>query len=401
MTDEFQVELIAMAHGGSALGRHEGRTIFIPYTIPGEIVEAQIIEDRGRIAFAEGVKLIAASSDRVFPRCPHFGPHRCGRCQWQHIAYDAQALIKQDVLADQLARVGGFDDADVRPIIPAPSPWGYHHRMTLIATPEGAFGFPGADPDTLMPIDECHILHPELLDLFERIDFDTGGIRQMTLARGTDGDTMIILYVETEDDAPELHTDLKTSVNLVLPDNEPVNLIGRSHSIYTINGHDFRVTAGSGFRGNPEALPALVDLVRAQIAPGGSVLDLYGGVGLFSAALAPDAEVVTLVESYPPAATDADDNLRDFDNVDIIEGLVEDVLDALDEAETTYTAAVLDPPGDGLTRDVIDKLAASEIPLLVLVASDPATLARDAQRLVRQGYDLGAIMPIDLNPQTY
>ncbi|MBC8170334.1 MAG: TRAM domain-containing protein, partial [Anaerolineae bacterium] len=91
MTDKelFEVELTAMAHGGSALGRHEKRTVFIPYTIPGERVLARITKDRGRIAFAEGVKLVEASTDRVYPRCPHFGPGRCGRCHWQHIDYEA------------------------------------------------------------------------------------------------------------------------------------------------------------------------------------------------------------------------------------------------------------------------------------------------------------------------
>ncbi|MFW5747972.1 MAG: 23S rRNA (uracil(1939)-C(5))-methyltransferase RlmD, partial [Chloroflexota bacterium] len=128
---------------------------------------------------------------------------------------------------------------------------------------------------------------------------------------------------------------------------------------------------------------------------------LYGGVGFFSAWIAPLVEVVTLVESYPPAATDAEENLAEFDNVDIIEGTAEDVLDALDEAETTYTAVVLDPPSEGLSLDVVDRLGESKIPRVVYVASDPATLARDAQRLARKGYRLGPVIPLDLNPQTY
>ena len=117
MENEFELELTGMAHGGSALGRHDKQTIFVPYTIPGETVLAHITQDKGRIAFAEGVTLLEASADRVFPRCPHFGPGKCGRCHWQHIDYMAQLLLKQDVLADQLERIGGFVDADVRPVI--------------------------------------------------------------------------------------------------------------------------------------------------------------------------------------------------------------------------------------------------------------------------------------------
>ena len=141
MTDTFELELEAMAHGGSALGRHAGRAIFVPYTIPGERIEARITSERGRVAFAEGVRLLDASADRVYPRCAHFGPGRCGRCQWQHIDYAAQALLKQDVLADQLARIAGLDDADVRPIITSPDVWGYNFQMTMEAGEDGAPGF--------------------------------------------------------------------------------------------------------------------------------------------------------------------------------------------------------------------------------------------------------------------
>jgi len=191
MTDTFKIEMLAMAHGGSALGRHEKKTIFIPYTIPGEIVEAHIKEDKGRIAFAEGVKLVDASADRVFPRCPHFGPGRCGRCHWQHIDYPAQLLLKQDVLADQLARIGGFDDADVQPVIPSPQQWGYNYQMTFVTNSDGQIGFIGAD-DPLYIVEECHILHPDLLDLYERLDMDFSGLQKLRLQIATSGSTMLI-----------------------------------------------------------------------------------------------------------------------------------------------------------------------------------------------------------------
>ncbi len=149
----------------------------------------------------------------------------------------------------------------------------------------------------------------------------------------------------------------------------------------------------------------MIDCVVAQIPDDGDVLDLYGGVGVFSAFVAPHIApregVLTLVESYPPAATDAEVNLADFENVDIIEGAVEDVLESLDDAQATYSAAIIDPPNEGLTPEVIDQLADSGIPRLIYVADDPATLARDAVRLVRQGYTLGAVYPFDLHPQTY
>ena len=402
--ETFQLELITMAHGGSALGRHKDRTIFVPYTIPGEVIEARIVLDKGRIAFAEGLKLIEASADRVFPRCPHFGPKRCGRCQWQHIGYNAQLLLKQDVLADQLARIGGFEDADVQPVIPAPSLWNYNYQMTFVAGKDRQLGFPGADGVSVIPIDECHLLRPDLLAFYHTLDLEFTGLRSLTLQIGFDGAPMLILAVADETDVPELATDFPASVNLLLPDHVPVNLIGDSHSRYTVGGREFRVTAGSYFRANIAQLDTLAALVVKLLDADAntSVLDLYAGVGLFSATLAPRVKLVTLVESYPPAVTDADKNLTDCENVDVIEGNVEDVLASLEEETgAQYTAAILDPPSDGLSLEVIDILAANPIPRLVYVSSDPATLARDAKRLVQHGYKLGAVHPIDLSPQTY
>jgi len=397
MTDTFKIEMLAMAHGGSALGRHEKKTIFIPYTIPGEIVEAHIKEDKGRIAFAEGVKLVDASADRVFPRCPHFGPGRCGRCHWQHIDYPAQLLLKQDVLADQLARIGGFDDADVQPVIPSPQQWGYHYQMTFVTNSDGQIGFIGAD-DPLYIVEECHILHPDLLDLYERLDMDFSGLQKLRLQIGTSGSTMLIFYVDDEDDAPELMADLKTSVNVVLPTNEPANFIGDTHTRYEIGDKSFRVTAGSDFRANIAQIEALATLVAVAVPDGAAVLDLYGGVGVFSAYIASKASLITLVDSFPPAVTDAEENLAEFDNIDLIEGTVEDVLIAVDDP---YDVIVLDPPSEGLSVEVIDALGELLVPRLVYVSSDPATLARDAKRLVQHGYELTIVQPIDLHPQTY
>lgn len=394
--------LTAMAHGGQALGREGGRTVFVPYSIPGETVTAQIVQDKGRVAFARGVALVEASADRVFPICDHFGPGRCWGCQWQHIDSSVQPLIKQDVLADQLARVGGFEDADVRDIVPAPQPWGYAHAMTFYPLAQGGFGLPTADGD-LTPVEMCHILHPALLDLYQRVTLEQDAVRAITLRLGSQpDDLMLILHVDNEEDVPELSADLAASVNLLLPDDEPLNLIGASHTSVRVQAHDFRITAGTAVRPNLAALPALVDrVVQALALDGGSVLDLYGGFGLFSAFIAPHAAVVTLVEAYPPAATDAEANLTAFDNVDIIEAEAADVLDQLDQAETRYAAALLDCPAAGLDLDVIDALGAGDIGRLVLIGADAAVLARDLKRLAAKGYQPGPVWPFDLHPQTY
>lgn len=397
--ERFELELETMAHGGSALGFHQGRPVFVPYTIPGERIMAQLVEREKRIDRAVGLTLLEASADRVFPRCKHFGPGKCGRCQWQHIDYAAQLLLKQDVLADQLARLGGFEDADVRAVIGSPEQWNYNHHMTLYAAEDGTLGFPSASGAGLQAIEECHILHPDLLALYHAIDMELPGLRQMRLQIGTDGSHMVMLTI-AGDEAPELEADLPTSVNLLLEDGEPVNLIGESHTRFLVRERMFRVTAGSNFRSNVSQLDHLIEVVLDALALNGkhAVLDLYAGVGLFSAFIAPHADLVTMVDSFPPAVTDAETNLAELDNVDVVEGSVEEMLDELDEG--AYDAAVLDP-NDGLSLDVIDLLGEVRIPRLVYVSSDPATLARDGKRLAAKGYRLGTVQPIDLNPQTY
>jgi 23S rRNA (uracil1939-C5)-methyltransferase len=395
----FELEMEAMANGGSAMGWHENRAVFVPFTIPGERILARITDDKGRFAHGEGVKLLDASTDRVFPRCAHFGPGKCGHCIWQHIDYPAQLLLKQDVLADQLARIAGLDDADVQPLIPSPEQWAYNFHMTMIPASDGKLGFYGVDGRHVETITECHTMHPDLLALYDTLDLDLTGVRRVKLQIGTDGAHMLILTMK-EDAAPELETDMATSVNLILPDNEPMNLIGDSHSNYIIGGNTFRVTAGSFFRANVGQLPNLADTVLRLLAVQSSeaVLDLYAGVGFFSAFSAPAAGLVTMIESYPPAVTDADENLAAFDNVDVIEGGVDDVLASL---EDSYEVAIVDPPSEGLSDTTVALLAQRGVQRLAYVSGDAAALAHDCKRLTRHGYRLVVAQPIDLAPQTH
>lgn len=393
-----------MANGGSALGRSDKRTVFVPYTIPGERVRARIVEERGRVAFAEGVTLVEASADRVYPVCPHFGPGRCGRCQWQHISYDAQVLLKQDVLADQLARIGEFDDAvleyALQPMIPAPQEWGYLNHLTFTVTPDG-LALPSSAQARFAVIEECHIIHPELLDLLERVQFeDSTKIQRVRLSRGSDGALMLVLSVIDVDDVPEMELNFTASVNLLLPDNTPVNLIGDLWLTHEIGGRTYRATAGSAIRGNTAQLATLSDMVADGLAlrGGETVLDLYGGIGLFSGAAAMRGAAVTLVESYPTAAEDARHNLAEFENATVLTDTAERVLT---ESSIAPDRVIVDPPSDGLSLQVIDALAERSIPRIVYVSGDAATLARDAKRLVRHGYRLERVQAIDLSPQTY
>ncbi|MCA9908372.1 MAG: class I SAM-dependent RNA methyltransferase, partial [Anaerolineae bacterium] len=155
--ETIEIEIEDMAQGGFGLGRHNGRPVFVPYTIPGERVVARLLPQGERVLRAEGVRLVEASGDRVYPRCPHFGPGKCWRCQWQHIDYSAQLLLKQDTLTDQLERLGGIREDVVRPVIASPEQWGYNYHMALTAIDGGGFGLPSADGRTIAPVDTCPV----------------------------------------------------------------------------------------------------------------------------------------------------------------------------------------------------------------------------------------------------
>ncbi len=404
MTDDapiIDLELTSMAHGGSALGRSDGRTIFVPYAIPGEQITARITQDKGRFAYAEGVTLYEPSPDRVRPRCPHFGPGRCNGCQWQHIDYPAQVKFKEQIVRDQFTRIGGMPDAPIRAAIPSPEAWAYRSHITFSLTPEGELGFVATDNRTIIPIRECHIIRPELLDLYQQLELEElPDVNRVRLQVGTDPEDRMILISTDSDEPPEVEIDIPASVNFLLSDNEPFNLIGATHVRYTIKGREFRVTAGGFFQVNLPQAEVLIDMVLDRLALQGteSVLDLYSGVGLFTAFLAERAAMVTSIESYPPAVTDADENLIDFENVELIEGSVEEVLGSL---EGPFDAVVLDPPRQGLDEEAITALMAHNPRIIVYVSCDPSTLARDAKRLNAGNYYLREVVPVDLFPQTY
>ena len=388
-----------MAHGGDALGRDEnGRVIFVPYAIPGEKVSVEIIDDQERFAHARLLDVLEPSPERAEPRCPHFGV--CGACHWQHIEYEAQLKYKREVVIDQLQRIGRLQDVDVQPTLANPEPWSYGVDVSFSPTPDGeALGFWSPVLEQVMDIEECHIIRPLLLELFQDLDMAFPGLRRLTLRVGDDEALLVAMEVEGLE-PPELVTDFPVSVTLLLPDGTAANLVGDNHIVQAVKGRDFRVSAGSFFYASPPAAALLVDVVRRYAALSGAetVLDAYCGVGVLAAFLADDAAQVIGVEAAPDAVADAAINLDDAESAVLYEGSVEAVLP---EIAVRPEVMVVDPPADGLSREVVEMLEVAELERLIYVSSDPATLARDARQLHDGGYELVEVQPIDILPQTF
>ncbi|MGC9469873.1 MAG: 23S rRNA (uracil(1939)-C(5))-methyltransferase RlmD [Anaerolineae bacterium] len=400
MADTITLRMDAMAHGGEAIGRHEGRAVFVPYTIPGELIRAEIVEDHDRYARARLVEVLEPSSARVEPPCPYFGQNKCGGCQWQHIDTSVQTRIKGLVTLDQLGRVGRFEDPPVFEPIPDDSGWEYRNHALFRVDPQGRLGFLSAGSHDVYPIDDCLIIHPLLSSLFKSLDMTYPELEWLEMRAGTATGDLMMLIQAKEEESPSLQVDFPVSIVQIRHDDAVAPLIGLDYIIERIHDREFRISATSFFQVNSAQAAQLVNIVMGALDLQGTenVLDAYCGVGLFTAFLAEEASAVTGIEANPPAVMDAGYNLADFDNVSLLKGSVEDLMSGVEER---FDAIIVDPPRTGLAAEVVDAIVAQAADRLVYVSCDPATLARDLRRLVRQGYSLEWVQPVDLFPQTY
>jgi 23S rRNA (uracil1939-C5)-methyltransferase len=413
----IELTISALTHAGEGLARHRGRAVFVPFALPGETVRVELIEEKKNYARARLVEVVTAASERVVPRCPHHfnlvpeapagpgpalpGPF-CGGCQLQHLAHAGQLAFKQQIVREQLQRIGGLDVA-VRPTLPSPNPYYYRNHAQFSLAPTGKLGLRAAQSHTVIPIRECHQIEPVLGALYPHIALDAEALpafERLALRAGAEDEAMLVL--EGAPEAPELELDLPISVAALRPDGTALAMAGRDYVLVEVRGRAFQVSAGSFFQVNTAVAEALVGLVLDGLALSGgeAVLDLYCGVGLFTAFLAPVAARVVGVEAYGPAVDDAAANLDEFDNVEIYEAPVEDVLPQL-AGRSRMQAAVLDPPRAGCAPLVLAALSEARIPRLVYVSCDAATLARDLRRLVAGGYVVDWVHPLDMFPQTH
>lgn len=413
MVNTIELTLDGIAHGGEAIGRHAGKTIFVSYAIPGERVRVEIVEEKARWARGRLVEVLAPSTDRVPPPCPYFGPGQCGGCQWQHIPYERQAELKQAIVVDQLRRLGRIADPPVADIIALADPaapegelhfltYGYRNHVQFAFTPEGQTGFRRAGSNKIIPIMRCLLLHDLLDELHGALELTDFPLREISLRAGINtGETLILLTASTEE-LPELELNVPASVVLRTPSGlQP--LIGPPWLTEEVLGRRYRVSAESFFQVNTVGAAALVELVTAyaDVQPGDVLLDAYCGVGLFSLPLAETASKVIGIEEAPSACEDFAINAAEQDNLELHEGPVEAVLPALRAEGQHVDIAVMDPPRAGAGPQVIADLTALGARRVVYVSCDPATLARDAVHLAQAGFHLVEAQPVDLFPQTF
>ncbi len=379
------------------MGRLEdGRAVFVPFGLPGERVRIRPVEEKHSFVRAELLEVLEASPLRITPRCPHFG--QCGGCHYQHMPYEAQLGAKVSILRDQLERIGKIESPPVKAIIPSPAAANYRNHIQFHLTAEGRSGFQAPNAARIVPIRECHLPEAGINELWPQLEFEPGApFERISIRLGSGGDLLLVLE-SAAGQPPELELEADISV-VHLSGEDAVVLAGSDRTTIEILGRPFRVSAASFFQVNTRMAEKMVEHV-SSILPArlDTLLDVYCGVGLFSAFLAPRCSRLIGIEVSPSACDDFAANLDEFDHVELYEAAAEDVLPGL---QIEPAAALVDPPRSGLEKRALDALREMNPGRIVYVSCDPSTLARDARRLAEGGYRITQVTPFDLFPQTY
>jgi 23S rRNA (uracil1939-C5)-methyltransferase len=398
-----------LTYGPDALAHHEGCVVFAPLVAPGDRVRARIVEERRGFLRAETTDVVRAGPDRVEPRCPVFG--RCGGCQWQHVATTAQRAAKRDLVAEQLARLGGLRDADVRPTRAPAAAWGYRARITLLA--EGRrLGFRRTRSRALVEIDECAIADPVLVAHLGVARTWAAAVRtaplRVTLAAAPGGVVLsaTLRARPSEVDVAateELLAGAATVRGAVLAGGGERMVVGDPDLRVPVERDlVLEVPADAFTQVNPAAnlLVVATVLELGAFRAGEHALDLYCGAGNFALPLARRGVDVEGIERSPVAVAAARANAGRL-GLASARFTCDAVAAALARLPSApLDAVVLDPPRGG-AAGAARTLAARRAARILYVSCDPATLARDARTLVGAGYRLGRVQPLDVFSQTY
>jgi len=397
-TVTHEVTLTTFTYGGDAMGRlPDSRAVFIPFGLPGEQVRVRLVEEKKNFARGEIVEIFESSPDRIEAKCKHFGT--CGGCHYQNLPYEKQLRAKTDILIDQLKRIGKIENPPVGKMVACPEPWNYRNHIQFSLDENGGLGFQMPNSKRIIPISECHLPETSINELWPQLEFEPEtNVDRVSLRVGADEDLMLVLESESPE-PPELEIEAGISVTHVYEGNTVV-IAGSDHIIMRVLDRNFKVSAASFFQVNTVMAGKMVEylLARLPLSSSTTLLDVYCGVGLFSAFIAPKCKTVIGIESSESSCEDFAVNLDEFDNVELYEGNAEEVIPYL---EAKPDIILVDPPRAGLDKVVVDGIIKLSPSLIAYVSCDPSTLARDAARLINGGYKLREVIPFDLFPQTY
>ena len=424
----MELHIEKLIYGGDGLARlpaderGRGKAVFLPFVLEGERVEAEILEEKPGFARARLQSIAEPSLHRIDPGCPYFT--QCGGCHYQHSTYEHQLEIKASILKENLRRIAKLALSSELQIHPSPA-WNYRNRTRLQVRPLPDFGigYYRFGSHALLRIEQCPISSP-LINRAIRAMWELGRAGKIGssvleiefFANADDSQLLIEVYLDPRrvqaDQRPcwaeALSSALPEVTGVALfplaprepaPKSEPAPLavIGKGELTYPTAQAAYRVSAGSFFQINRYLTDDLVKVVIGNLS-GPTAVDLYAGVGLFSAVLSREFERVIAVESSQQSIADLAYNVPA--NVKAVRATVEQYLTNV-AGRVRPDLVVLDPPRGGLGERVARGVAELGAPLLTYVSCDSATLARDLVPLLAAGYRVKQAHLVDLFPQTF
>ena len=443
-----------VAAEGKAIAKVDNLVIFVPYAVPGDVVDLQIKRKKHSYAEAEVVKVHQYSDKRVKPFCKHFGI--CGGCKWQCLSYEDQLFYKQKQVVDNLTRIGKVEIPEVSPILGSKHIKEYRNKLEFgfsnkkwltqeeISSGQkfdnmDAVGFhiPGAF-DKILDIDQCLLMSDINNRLrnsireyaishqlsFYDLRAQTGLLRNMMLRTSATGEIMLLMQfcIRTDEEQSQanqvlahVHTNFPEVTSLLWVNNLKCNDTIGDLDIQTYAGTDyiyetmenlrFKVGPKSFYQTNTEQAYELYKVARnfAGLTGNELVYDLYTGTGTIANFVAKQARQVIGIEYVPEAIEDAKVNaqLNNLDNTLFYAGDMKDILNReFIEKHGTPDVIITDPPRAGMHTDVIDTILFASPQRIVYVSCNPATQARDLQ-LLSVAYQVKAVQPVDMFPQTH
>ncbi len=376
---EIEITIDALTNLGSGVGRIDGWVVFVPFSLPGEVVTARVFRNDKNCSHADLVAVLSPSPDRIAPACPLFG--ECGGCQYQHLTYDKQLAWKTRQVGELMKHMAAIQ-FPVNDCLSSAQTWNYRSKITphFEKAKDGDLGPIGflafGRRSTLIDVPQC----PIAMDTINR---ELPAIREGLRARANSfkrGAT--VLLRATED---RVETDFKAVATEQVGDLK------------------FQFLAGDFFQNNPFILPAFTGYVAKQAAAGGArfLVDAYCGSGLFSLTLAKHFQQVAGVEVSETSCEWARKNARanHIENATFLTASAEAIFAQI-AFPAAETAVVIDPPRKGCTPEFIEQLIRFGPARVVYVSCDPATQVRDLKQLSEGGYRLEDVQPFDLFPHT-
>ncbi|MBL0715310.1 MAG: 23S rRNA (uracil(1939)-C(5))-methyltransferase RlmD [Desulfosarcina sp.] len=442
----IEMEIQDVAFGGKGLARIDGMAVFVDQAVPGDRVEARVIRKRKQYAEARLLNLVNPSPDRIAAPCPYSG--YCGGCKWQFLRYAKQLEYKRRHVADALRHIGLLADVIVHPTLPAAPNFGYRNKMEFSCSdrrwllPEEmhrkdvdiSFALGLHVPGTFYKVLDTRacLLQPDsgntLLATVRRemrqsglppygLKSHEGFWRFLMLRHSVAHDRWMVNLITAAEDTAVLqpiadrimqaHPEVVAVVNNVTARKAAVALgeyevplAGDSCLRECIGPYTFEISSNSFFQTNTRSARLLYEKAKAYARLTGSetVLDLYCGTGTITIFMAEQAREVVGIEMVASAIQDARRNCR-LNGVDNCRFVAGDVRTLLPAIQSRPDVLVIDPPRDGMHKDVIARVQAMAPPRIVYVSCNPATLARDVA-LLKEDYRVAEVQPVDMFPHT-